>query len=641
VHRPLRTGRAARPDATLGDETIGPPFGVVWRGVRKHASEATAVNDQSGRVNRSAAPVTTDAHDGDVSSSLGPVPFPTAGIDPRTVLATALHAAPGVYAGMVGSGMSSAAGILTGWQVVEDLVRRIARAEGVEPVEFESDPAGWWSREDRGDLRYDTLVGQLAATDAARQLLLRSYFDPSPEMGGPVQPTSGHFALANLAAAGRVRVILTTNFDRLIERALDSMGVSPQVVSTPSQVRGMTPLPHAPVTVIKLHGDYAQPPLRNTPDELAHYPDEWTALLERVFDEYGLLVVGWSAVWDLALAEALRSCPNHRYPVFWTAHHGRLEEAAKVVVANRRAIAIPVVSADEFLCDTIERVERLDRIALRRRRPQLADFPIAGPSTTSTEGWSVAPLLHVRVAATIPMSVGGVEFIRGAERRRITNVLEQAALTADLREMRRSTIPTWAEPAEEEQPAIQDPLSGWFFPPGSHQTHEHVTLRLGGDGSCGIGALAAVRPARYGQEAGTWFLIIDLGISVTVLLDVTTVATLIRDGLMLATAGLPEALSSIFRADAQADRAEGHLKTITPTRQTTLDTRVGLNDFGVNVSRVGGEAGFSAWIDGPLGINDASELTAAGLEYVALAHGYLDPERGIRRIRESLGLTLS
>jgi hypothetical protein len=144
------------------------------------------------------------------------VPAPTAGVDARVALATSLHAAPGVYAVLVGSGMSSAAGIPTGWQVVQDLIRKIAVAEGVDPAELGDVPEGWWADRGRPEPRYDTLLAALASTDAARQALLRRYFDPPPAQGGPIHPTAGHQVLATLCASGRLRLILTTNFDRLI-----------------------------------------------------------------------------------------------------------------------------------------------------------------------------------------------------------------------------------------------------------------------------------------------------------------------------------------------------------------------------------------------------------------------------------------
>jgi hypothetical protein len=60
---------------------------------------------------------------------------PTSGINPRDALATSMHASPGVYATLVGSGVSTGAGIRTAWGVVQDLVRRIAASEGVDPDE--------------------------------------------------------------------------------------------------------------------------------------------------------------------------------------------------------------------------------------------------------------------------------------------------------------------------------------------------------------------------------------------------------------------------------------------------------------------------------------------------------------------------
>lgn len=86
------------------------------------------------------------------------------------------------------------------------------------------------------------------------------------------------------------------------------------MVSRPEAVAGLTPLPHAAVTVIKLHGDYAELDMRNTFDELETYPAEWNTLLDRIFDEYGLVISGWSADWDTALVAALQRRVSRRYP---------------------------------------------------------------------------------------------------------------------------------------------------------------------------------------------------------------------------------------------------------------------------------------------------------------------------------------
>lgn len=97
------------------------------------------------------------------------------------------------------------------------------------------------------------------------------------------------------------------------------MGITPAVVSTPDMIAGMMPLAHERITIIKVHGDYLDTRIRNTPDELRTYDDATNALLDRVFDDYGLIVCGWSATWDDALRAAMLRAPNRRFSTFWAA----------------------------------------------------------------------------------------------------------------------------------------------------------------------------------------------------------------------------------------------------------------------------------------------------------------------------------
>jgi hypothetical protein len=66
----------------------------------------------------------------------------------RAMLATGIHAQPGVYAVLLGSGVSRAADIPTGWEIVTNLVREVAVAEDPEDAEShelaERDPEKWW-----------------------------------------------------------------------------------------------------------------------------------------------------------------------------------------------------------------------------------------------------------------------------------------------------------------------------------------------------------------------------------------------------------------------------------------------------------------------------------------------------------------
>ncbi len=280
-------------------------------------------------------------------------------IDPRFSLATALASQPGVYALLLGSGVSTSAGVPTGWGVVENLVRRIAAA-GDSPLAADEDWEAWWQTQMSGsELGYSQLLADIASTPAARRALLAGFFEPTSEdlETNSKSPSAAHKAIATLVAHGIIRVIVTTNFDRLLEHALAAEGVMPQVISTNSDVLGMEPLQHARATIIKVNGDYASLDQRNTVEELDSYLPETTALLRRVFDEYGLVVSGWSADWDAALVSAVKASANRRYPLYWTARSHVASGPAAEIVARTGVYVVEDASAEVFFPDLVDRVK--------------------------------------------------------------------------------------------------------------------------------------------------------------------------------------------------------------------------------------------------------------------------------------------
>lgn len=284
------------------------------------------------------------------------------GLDPRLSLATTLHSQPGIYALLLGSGVSTGAGMPTGWGVVSELVRRIAAARGDDPPE---DAEEWWAEHGDGKaLGYSGLLEALAPTAAARRGLLAEFFEPSEEDREDDRKVPGpaHRAIARLVARGTIRVILTTNFDRLIEQALEAEGILPQIIASTAAAIGMEPLVHARCTVVKLHGDYASLDQLSTVEELTSYPDELRDLLRRILDEYGLIVCGWSGDWDHALVSEIAATKPRRYPLYWSAY-SELGDVARRLVAEHRGVPIVGFSADDFLTDVIERLESLDTLA--------------------------------------------------------------------------------------------------------------------------------------------------------------------------------------------------------------------------------------------------------------------------------------
>ncbi len=279
-------------------------------------------------------------------------------IDPLQSLEFSVQSNPGVYALLLGSGVSRAAGIPTGWEIVLDLLGKLAATTEATPV---SDAGRWYLERYQETPDYSQLLDALAKTPSERQQLLRPYFEPDEQEReeGLKQPTVAHRTIARLVAQGFVKVIITTNFDRLLETALDDEGVAPIVLSTLEDVKGARPLVHIPCCVFKIHGDYRDPGILNTESELADYPPEFNQFLDRIFDEYGLIVCGWSAEWDTALRKALSRSKARRFSTYWAAR-GELSDPAQRLISQRDAQVIPIEGADSFFQSLQEGVESIE-----------------------------------------------------------------------------------------------------------------------------------------------------------------------------------------------------------------------------------------------------------------------------------------
>jgi hypothetical protein len=288
-------------------------------------------------------------------------------IDPRISLAVSMHDQPGVFALLIGSGTSTGAGIPTGWGVIKDLVAKAAAAarEGLPENPTDDHIEQWWKKHgDDNDLGYSNLLESLGSTPAARSALLSRYFEPSADerAEGLKVPGKAHQAIAELARRGSVRVILTTNFDDLIERALEAASVPHQVIASDAAVEARRPLVHAGCTVVKIHGDYRSLNQKNTLGELSQYSPEMRGLLNEIFEDYGLVINGWSADWDHALVDGLRGRRSRRYPLYWSTMRS-LGSTAASLAEQHGAGVIQDVTADEFFPDLIHRLEALDALS--------------------------------------------------------------------------------------------------------------------------------------------------------------------------------------------------------------------------------------------------------------------------------------
>lgn len=291
-------------------------------------------------------------------------------LDRSLTLALGMVSNPGAYALLLGSGVSGGSAIKTGWEVLMDLTTRLGRVQGVGATEL-ADPLAWYRSATGREATYSAVLEDLAPSAHERMALLRGYFEPAEgeREQGLKQPSRAHRAIAALVETGAVKVIVTTNFDRLMEQALGEVGVAPVVVSSPDSAESAPPYAHVRCVLVKIHGDYLDSRLLNTETELQQYDERMHRLVARIVGDHGMVVVGWSGAWDPALRSILTDRGRGLYTDYWVARRDPEPSAAQAIAAVG-AESLRAQSADDFFGRLLEQVRSLHDLM---RGSRLAD----------------------------------------------------------------------------------------------------------------------------------------------------------------------------------------------------------------------------------------------------------------------------
>lgn len=274
-----------------------------------------------------------------------------------TTLAFSIYSNKGTYTLLLGAGISRSSGIPSGWDIVIDLLKKLAALNGENDL---PDYEQWYNDKFGKAVDYSSLLGELVKTPTERVNLMKSYFEPTEEEAEShlKEPTKAHRAIAQMAKNGFLKVILTTNFDRLLEKALADEGITPQVICHEDDIDGAVPLVHSSLTIVKINGDYIDCRFRNTAEELDNYPPKLHAFLSRILSEFGLITCGWSATWDKGLTNIIRGIENRRYASYFT-YVGKSSEALKELSDFRKGELCAIENADTFFTELSERIKAL------------------------------------------------------------------------------------------------------------------------------------------------------------------------------------------------------------------------------------------------------------------------------------------
>lgn len=243
------------------------------------------------------------------------------------------------------------------------------------------------------------------------------------------KPSIGHQALAALMKTGHIRSVWTTNFDRMIEDAVNPMfGTSSSTIvatlDTPKLAlqamnEGRWPL------LTKLHGDFQSRALKNTSDELRAQDVELRRALVESCKRFGLAVVGYSGR-DISIMDALEEAiaDGEGYPsgLFWFCRGDYVLPRVKRLIERAKAFGvqaelISVETFDELMSDLLLLVRDLPpevaaQFNNRSRYVSDAPLPLSIGSFPVVRMNGIPVLSWPTVCRRVSCSIGGTRDVR-------------------------------------------------------------------------------------------------------------------------------------------------------------------------------------------------------------------------------------
>ena len=211
-------------------------------------------------------------------------------------------------------------------------------------------------------------------------------------MASSATPSYGHVALATLMALDKIRIVWTTNFDRIVEDSTSRIfGTSTRLVvstlDTPNLASEAIQENRWPLFV-KLHGDLQSRQLKNTTPELQTQDAKLRETLTDACQRFGLVIIGYSGR-DHSVMECLESAlvSKQSFPqgIFWIHRSDAIvSDRVKAFIdkAKNSGIDAHLVSAetfDEVVADLINLLSDLpDEMAkkLDAHAPRFSNAPL-------------------------------------------------------------------------------------------------------------------------------------------------------------------------------------------------------------------------------------------------------------------------
>ena len=265
------------------------------------------------------------------------------------IVKLATSAAPGEakYVCLAGAGLSKDAGLPTAW----DLMLETAALLRVAGADDGTDLQTWFMASQYKDMKYSELIGGLFNSSVEQQNFIRDKLKAE-------KPGEAHLLLAELARRKVLRCIITTNFDNLIEQALQQVGLSVQVIANDDDLKHSDPLIHCKqFRVYKPHGTLGVGRLRNTPADLDKLSPRMERELVKILRDHGLIVLGYAGA-DESILNVFKQRKQQFYPTFWL-NPSAPPDTIPLYFATETFNYVPCNGASAILTDLLETYRKL------------------------------------------------------------------------------------------------------------------------------------------------------------------------------------------------------------------------------------------------------------------------------------------
>lgn len=314
-----------------------------------------------------------------------------------------IAANPAQFGWFLGAGASQSANLPTAWDIIWDLKRReynlrenqqIPKSDIQNPAVQEMIQNYFEGRDfpPSGDPNeYSRYFELVFGTDLARQRrYIHGMLDESK-----VALAVGHRVLAALLCSERAKIVFTTNFDTVVEKAVAEVGdrsLAAFHLEGSYAVNDALNAREYPV-YCKLHGDFRYQSIKNLSDDLRTQNAQLGSGLITACNQFGLIVVGYSGR-DSSVIQLLRKVLDSHNPfphgLFWTKMRGTtpLEPVSQLIDSAKRkgvhADFVEIETFDALMSRIWRQVEasgsKLD-LKVRRASQQKVEIELPRPST--------------------------------------------------------------------------------------------------------------------------------------------------------------------------------------------------------------------------------------------------------------------